>query len=43
MWETVSGGRSGATVTRRDGVYRKTSDDPGHDLPGDGSVADRML
>lgn len=37
MWETVSGGRSGATVTRRGGVYRKTSDDPGQDLPGEGA------
>ena len=37
MWETVSGGMSGARVARRAGVYRKTSDDPRHDLPGEGA------
>ena len=33
----MSGGRSGATVTRRAGVYRKISDDPRHDLPAEGT------
>nr|WP_222598522.1 APH(3') family aminoglycoside O-phosphotransferase [Lentzea tibetensis] len=36
MWELVTGGMSGARVSRRDGVYRKESDDPGIDLAGEG-------
>ncbi|MEV8504148.1 APH(3') family aminoglycoside O-phosphotransferase [Actinoplanes sp. NPDC051475] len=36
MWETVTTGLSGAVVTRRAGVYRKTSDDQGHDLVAEG-------
>lgn len=36
MWERVTVGRSGAVVTRRDGRYRKESDDPRHDLVGEG-------
>ncbi|MEV4637715.1 APH(3') family aminoglycoside O-phosphotransferase [Actinoplanes sp. NPDC049548] len=36
MWETVTTGLSGAVVTRRAGVYRKTSDDAGHDLVAEG-------
>ncbi|AGZ44190.1 APH(3') family aminoglycoside O-phosphotransferase [Actinoplanes friuliensis] len=35
MWEIVTTGQSGATVSRRDGVYRKTSNDPRDDLPGE--------
>ena len=35
--EIVTIGRSGATVSRRDGVYRKTSSDPGDDLVGEGA------
>ena len=38
----MSGGRSGATVTRRGGVYRKTSGDPRHDLPGEGARLGRL-
>ncbi|GIE82476.1 aminoglycoside phosphotransferase APH(3') [Actinoplanes philippinensis] len=37
MWETVSAGRSGARVTRRNGVYRKESDDPATDPAGEGN------
>ncbi|MFI7602613.1 aminoglycoside 3'-phosphotransferase [Actinoplanes sp. NPDC049681] len=36
MWEIVTTGLSGALVTRRAGVYRKASDDPGHDLVAEG-------
>ncbi|MGP4029084.1 APH(3') family aminoglycoside O-phosphotransferase [Actinomadura sp. 3N407] len=36
MWERVTAGQSGAVVTRRDGVYRKESDDPAIDLVGEG-------
>jgi kanamycin kinase len=34
-WELVTVGQSGATVTRRDGVYRKVSADPRDDLTGE--------
>ncbi|GAA2915549.1 putative streptomycin phosphotransferase [Actinoplanes cyaneus] len=39
MWETVTIGESGATVTvdRRNGLYRKVSDDPRDDLVGEGA------
>ena len=39
MWETVTIGQSGATVTvnRRNGLYRKVSDDPRDDLVGEGA------
>ena len=37
MWETVREGASGALVSRRAGVYRKESDDPRHDLVGEGA------
>jgi aminoglycoside phosphotransferase len=37
QWEIVTIGQSGATVSRRDGVYRKTSADPGDDLVGEGA------
>lgn len=36
MWERVTIGASGAAVSRRDGVYRKSSDDPRIDLVGEG-------
>jgi kanamycin kinase len=36
-WQIVTAGRSGATVARRGGLYRKTSDDPSHDLPAEGA------
>lgn len=36
MWERVTIGLSGAVVSRRNGVYRKESDDPAHDLVGEG-------
>ncbi|WP_035812568.1 APH(3') family aminoglycoside O-phosphotransferase [Jiangella gansuensis] len=35
MWERVTAGESGADVSRRDGVYRKRSDDPADDLVGE--------
>jgi aminoglycoside phosphotransferase len=37
MWETVTIGQSGATVSRRSGLYRKVSDDPRDDLVGEGA------
>lgn len=37
MWETVTIGQSGATVSRRNGLYRKVSDDPRDDLVGEGA------
>ncbi|MFI0483641.1 APH(3') family aminoglycoside O-phosphotransferase [Actinomadura sp. 9N215] len=36
MWERVTVGQSGAVVSRRNGVYRKESDDPSADLAGEG-------
>lgn len=35
-WESVTGGKSGARVTRRGGVYRKETSDPRVDLVGEG-------
>jgi len=37
VWEKVTIGQSGATVSRRNGWYRKTSDDPRDDLVGEGA------
>ncbi|MEO3755081.1 APH(3') family aminoglycoside O-phosphotransferase [Streptomyces sp. B6B3] len=36
MWERVTDGMSGAVVSRRNGVYRKESDDPRLDLVAEG-------
>ncbi|TDB73914.1 APH(3') family aminoglycoside O-phosphotransferase [Micromonospora sp. KC723] len=37
VWERVTAGRSGARVSRRNGVYRKESTDPRIDLAGEGA------
>jgi aminoglycoside phosphotransferase len=37
MWEIVTVGMSGATVSRQDGVYRKVTDNPQDDLIAEGA------